>query len=94
MGYIMKQCMDADNLHSRLRKIAGQINAIDKMVDEDVPCDEIIVQINAAKSALQKVGQIITEGHMNHCIRDMVENSSIVLSTSPCSTMSLMQWFM
>ena len=73
----MKQCMDSDNLHLRIKKILGQINAIDKMIDEDVPCDEIIVQINAAKSAMQKVGQIITEGHMNHCIRDLVEHGDV-----------------
>lgn len=70
----MRQCMDADNLHRRLKKIAGQINAIDKMVDQDVPCDDILIQINAVKSALHKVGQIIFEGHMNHCIRDGFEH--------------------
>ena len=32
----MKQCMDADNLHRRLKKIIGQVQAIDRMVDEDV----------------------------------------------------------
>lgn len=31
----MKQCMDADNLHRRLKKIIGQVQAIDRMVDED-----------------------------------------------------------
>ena len=32
----MRQCMDADNLHRRLKKIIGQVQAIDRMVDEDV----------------------------------------------------------
>ncbi len=70
----MKQCMDADNLHRRLRKIAGQINAIDAMVDRDVPCEEVLIQINAAKNALHKVGQIVLEGHLNHCVRDGIEH--------------------
>lgn len=48
----MIQCMDSDNLHRRLNKIIGQVNAINKMVDEDVPCEDILSQINAAKSAL------------------------------------------
>ncbi len=69
----MKQCMDADNLHRRLSKIAGQVNAIDRMVDEDVPCEDILAQINAAKSALNKVGQVVLEGHINHCIKDAFE---------------------
>lgn len=44
-GQTMKQCMDADNLHRRLKKIIGQVQAIDRMVDEDVPCEDILAQI-------------------------------------------------
>lgn len=70
----MRQCMDADNLHRRLKKIIGQLNAIDRMVDEDIPCEEMLMQINAAKSALHKVGQVVLEGHLNHCVRDGIEH--------------------
>ena len=65
----MKQCMDSDNLHRRLKKIIGQVQAIDRMIDED-----ILSQINAAKSALHKVGQIVLEGHIHHCVRDGIEH--------------------
>ena len=44
----MRQCMDSDNLHRRLKKIIGQVQAIDRMIDEDIPCEEILSQINAA----------------------------------------------
>ena len=54
----MKQCMDSDNLHRRLRKILGQVQAIDRMIEEDIPCEDVLAQINAAKSALHKVGQV------------------------------------
>ena len=70
----MRQCMDSENLHRRLKKISGQIAAIDRMIDEDVPCEDIIVQINAVKSAVHKVGQIILEGHIQHCVRDGIEH--------------------
>ena len=70
----MRQCMDADNLHRRLKKIIGQVQAIDRMVDEDVPCEDMLMQINAAKSALHKVGQVVLEGHLNHCVRDGIEH--------------------
>ena len=70
----MKQCMDADNLHRRLKKIMGQINAIDKMIVQDVPCEDILIQINAVKGALHKVGQVVLEGHLNHCVRDGIEH--------------------
>ena len=70
----MRQCMDSENLHRRLKKIIGQVQAIDRMVDEDVPCEDILAQINAAKSALHKVGQVVLEGHLNHCVRDGIEH--------------------
>ena len=35
----MKKCMDADNLHRRLAKILGQVQAIDRMIDEEIPCE-------------------------------------------------------
>ena len=37
----MRKCMDAANLHRRLAKIIGQVQAIDRMIDEDVHCDGI-----------------------------------------------------
>jgi DNA-binding FrmR family transcriptional regulator len=66
--------MDSENLHRRLRKIIGQVQAIDRMVEEDVPCEDVLMQINAAKSALHKCGQVVLEGHLNHCVRDGIEH--------------------
>ena len=74
----MKQCMDADNLHRRLRKIIGQVQAIDRMVDEDIPCEDILSQINAAKSALHKCGQVVLDGQIKHCVRDGIEHGDAV----------------
>jgi DNA-binding FrmR family transcriptional regulator len=68
--------MDADNLHRRFNKIIGQLKAIDKMVDEDVPCEDVLIQINAAKSALHKAGQVVLEGHLNHCVREGIEHGN------------------
>ena len=70
----MRQCMDSSNLHRRPNRNIGQLNAIDKMIDEDVPCEDILIQINAAKSAMHKVGQIVLEGHLNHCVKDGIEH--------------------
>ena len=70
----MKQCMDTDNLHRRLKKIEGQVAAIDRMIEEDVPCEDVLSLINAAKSALHKCGQIVLEGHIQHCVRDGIEH--------------------
>ena len=54
----MRQCMDSDNLHRRLKKIIGQI----------------LSQINAAKSALNGCGKVVLEGHIKHCVRDGIEH--------------------
>jgi DNA-binding FrmR family transcriptional regulator len=70
----MKSCQDEESLHRRIRKIIGQLGAIDRMVDEDVPCEDVLIQINAAKSALHKVGMIVLEGHLSHCVRDGIEH--------------------
>jgi DNA-binding FrmR family transcriptional regulator len=66
--------MDADNLHKRLNRIMGQIKGIDKMIDQDIACESILIQINAAKKALHKAGQVILEGHLNHCVREGIEH--------------------
>ena len=65
----MKQCLDSENLHRRLKKIIGQVQAIDRMMDEDV-----LFRINAAKSALNGCGKVVLEGHIKHCVRDGIEH--------------------
>ena len=71
----MHECMDSENLHRRLKKIIGQIQAIDRMIDEDIPCEDVLSQISAAKSALNKAGQIVLEGHIKHCIKDAIQEN-------------------
>ena len=72
----MRKCTgeNAKNLHARIRKILGQLQAVDRMIDEDIPCEDVLSQINACKSALHRVGQIVLEGHIKHCVRDGLEH--------------------
>ena len=76
----MKQCMDTDNLHRRLKKIIGQVQAIDRMIDEDIPCEDVLSQINAAKSALHGCGKVVLEGHIKHCVPMALNFLAIVLA--------------
>ena len=78
--------MDSENLHRRLKKIIGQLNAIDRMIDEDIPCENILMQINASKSALHKVGLIIVEGHLEHCIKESMEKGDTDEALTDVST--------
>ena len=66
----MRQCMDMDNLHKRLKRVDGQIKAIDRMIEQDVPCEDIIILIFVAKTALHKIEQVVLEGHLKHCVKD------------------------
>ena len=69
----MTHCKDTENLHLRIKKIMGQLQAIDRMIDEDKPCEDVIAQINAAKSALHSCGLAVLEGHLRHCVREGIE---------------------
>jgi len=64
----MRQCMDVEAVVGRLKRIEGQVRGIMNMVRKDVPCEDILIQIGAAKSALHKTGQVILEGHLRHCV--------------------------
>ena len=44
------------------------------MVDEDVPCEDVLAQINAAKSALNGCGKVVLEGQIRHFVRDGIEH--------------------
>ena len=64
----MKECMDVDAVIKRLKRIEGQVRGIMGMVDGDKTCEDILIQIGSAKSALHKTGQVILEGHLHHCV--------------------------
>ena len=70
----MRKCIEGEKLNARLNRIFGQLNAIRRMIDEDIPCEKIMIQINAAKSAIHRVGLIVLKGHLNHCVREGIEN--------------------
>lgn len=61
---------DKDSVTKRLRRIEGQIRGLIKMVEEGKPCEDVLIQISSAKSALHKTGQVILEGHLHHCVVD------------------------
>jgi len=60
----------------RLRRIAGQVQGIQRMVEEGAYCIDILVQIQAARSALRAVELQILKKHMDHCVRHAFESGS------------------
>ena len=57
-------------LTTRLRRIEGQIRGIERMVEEDRYCIDILTQIAAIQAALDKVGLGLLDGHARHCMRE------------------------
>ncbi|CAM3192014.1 copper-sensing transcriptional repressor CsoR [Staphylococcus argensis] len=62
------------NLKSRLNRIEGQVRAINRMIDEDVYCDDVLTQIRATRSALNSVATQLLDHHMKGCILNKVNN--------------------
>jgi len=57
---------------NRLKRIEGQVRGIQKMIEDDRYCIDILVQISAIQSALKNVGFAVTERHINHCVSDAI----------------------
>lgn len=57
-----------DQLRTRLRRIEGQVRGVERMVEEDRPCVDVLTQIAAVQAALDKVALGLLDGHARHCV--------------------------
>jgi DNA-binding FrmR family transcriptional regulator len=57
-------------VQQRLRRIEGQVRGVQRMVDEDAYCIDVLTQISAATKALQAVALELLDDHLNHCVAD------------------------
>jgi DNA-binding FrmR family transcriptional regulator len=71
---------EKDALLRRLRRVAGQVRGIERMVDDERSCVEILDQIAAARTALEQVGIRLLENHARHCVRDGQTNVEALMS--------------
>jgi CsoR family transcriptional regulator, copper-sensing transcriptional repressor len=71
-GYI--KAKDKERLQNRLRRIEGQVRGVQRMVDEESYCVDILTQIASVVSALEKVGALVLKDHVEHCVRESIEN--------------------
>jgi len=60
---------DKDAVLKRLRRIEGQVRGLQRMVDEDVYCIDVLTQISAATKALESVALELLNEHLSHCVR-------------------------
>ena len=64
-----------DKLKARLSKAIGHLNAVYKMVDEQKYCIDILNQLKAVQSALDKSAEIMLKDHLNTCVVEAVQNN-------------------
>lgn len=57
---------------NRLKRIEGQIRGLQRMVDEDTYCIDILTQVSAATKALETVALSLLDEHLRHCVSDAV----------------------
>jgi len=57
----------------RLRRIEGQVRGLQKMVDDDRYCADILVQISSVQEALRGVGQALLRNHLRHCVTTTIQ---------------------
>jgi len=65
---------DKDAYIKRLRRIEGQVRGLQRMVDDDVYCIDVLTQISAATKALQSVAVGLLEQHVRHCVANAAAN--------------------
>jgi DNA-binding FrmR family transcriptional regulator len=65
--------LEKDDYLTRLRKIEGQVRGLQRLVDEDTYCIDILTQIASVDAALKKVALGLVDQHLRHCVIDAVE---------------------
>jgi len=72
---------DKDSLKKRLHRIEGQVRGIERMVDEDRYCIDILTQVGAVRTALERLGLEILGDHVTHCVNDALASGDRATAT-------------
>src|SRR5205814_8085021 len=71
-GGLMEHGYDKQQIVKRLHRIEGQVRGIERMVEDDRYCIDILTQISAVSTALESLGFRILDDHVNHCVSDAI----------------------
>ncbi len=63
---------DKDAVLRRLHRVRGQVQGIERMVETDTYCIDVLTQISAATRALESVAVLLLEDHLGHCVREAI----------------------
>ena len=65
--------MNKKDLQDRLRRIEGQVRGVQRMVEEDIYCMDVLTQLNSISAALRAVGMGLLDSHVRSCVRESIE---------------------
>ncbi len=65
-----------EELQARLRRVEGQVRGLQRLVDEDTYCIDVLTQISAVNAALRKVAVALLDDHLRHCVRDAASDDA------------------
>lgn len=65
--------IERDEYLTRLRRIEGQVRGLQRLIEEDTYCIDVLTQIASVTKALQGVGLGLLDEHIRHCVRDAAE---------------------
>ena len=65
---------DKHRIQSRLRRIEGQVRGIQKMVEDDRYCIDVLTQLNATRAALESVSLQLLADHTEHCVTEAIQS--------------------
>ena len=65
--------MEKEQLQNRLRRVEGQVRGLQRMVEEDQYCIDILTQLNSVTAAVRAVGMGLLDDHVRHCVTESIE---------------------
>jgi len=68
--------MNKKDLQDRLRRIEGQIRGIQRMVDQDQYCIDVLTQLSSVTAAVKAVGLGLLDEHVRHCVKDSIDQGN------------------
>src|ERR671930_1237492 len=75
-GRMVGYSQSKDELQARLRRVEGQVRGLQRLVDEDTYCIDVLTQISAVNAALRKVAVALLDDHLRHCVRDAASDDA------------------
>src|SRR5438067_2531813 len=65
----------AQKIRRRLHAIEGQVRGLEKMIDDDRPCLEVLTQLSAVQEALSQVGKLVTRNYLENCMTEALQSN-------------------